>query len=349
MGDAEPPTEPDPFEDLTLDEDFVRGAEVVEESADARLARMARIEAEHRRLAETREVQQASLDRSLRRKARKARRARRLGGQWQRFTVIVVMMAVFAGLIVWNARSSKGTSALGDSPFADATSGSVSQADRPPPGVGEADQPLGVPTPPPLESSSYHFIATQDGTEEPVAYDPCRAIHVVVNGRTEIAGGDQLLQQALDDVGRATGLVFVIDPPTDEAPSEHRAAYQPDRYPGRWAPVLVAWSDPVETPELAGDVAGLAGSGWASVDRGSVYVSGDVTLDGPDLAEIAAIDGPTRVRSVIEHELGHLVGLDHVDDATQLMYPSIGTATGFADGDLTGLYRLGQGECFPTV
>ena len=81
-----------------------------------------------------------------------------------------------------------------------------------------------------------------------------------------------------------------------------------------------------------------------------MYVTGSVELDGPQLAEIAAgFEGLSGVRAVIAHELGHLVGLDHVDDPTQLMYPSTGLATSFADGDLTGLARLGQGECFPTV
>ena len=36
------------------------------------------------------------------------------------------------------------------------------------------------------------------------------------------------------------------------------------------------------------------------------------------------------------------MGLEHVDDPLQLMYPEIGTPDGLAAGDLNGLYQLGQ-------
>ena len=183
-----------------------------------------------------------------------------------------------------------------------------------------------------------------------MAYDPCRPIHVVINDRTVIAGGDQIVQDALAAVSRATGLQFVVDSATDEAPSDSREAYQPDRYPGRWAPVLIAWSDPSATPELAGDVQGIGGSSALSNGKKSVYVSGGIELDGPGLAEFLAVPGGAEeIRAVVEHELGHLVGLDHVQDTSELMNPVGGTVTTYADGDLTGLARLGQGECFPDV
>ena len=90
----------------------------------------------------------------------------------------------------------------------------------------------------------------------------------------------------------------------------------------RWAPVLIAWSDPIEIPELAGDVAG----------RGRQRVVSEASDGGVrDGADRARRSGPRRdptgprasprVRGVIEHELGHLVGLDHVNDPTQLMNP----------------------------
>ena len=62
---------PDPFEGLTLDDDFIRSASVVEESAEERLARLAAIDAEHKRLAAEREVRRAELDKTLRRNDRK--------------------------------------------------------------------------------------------------------------------------------------------------------------------------------------------------------------------------------------------------------------------------------------
>ena len=52
----------------------------------------------------------------------------------------------------------------------------------------------------------------------------------------------------------------------------------------------------------------------------------------------------------MQHELGHLVGLDHVQAATQLMYPeTTSDLTDFAPGDRQGLAALGRGTCFPEI
>lgn len=225
------------------------------------------------------------------------------------------------------------------------------RTDVPSPGFEASGTVLGSPPATPGTSDSYGFMAThEDGT--PVAYDPCRPVHLVVREAGAPPGGRRLLLEAVARVSAATGLRFVDDGTTTEAPSDDRAAFQPDRYGDRWAPVLVAWSTPDEQPDLTGDVAGQAGSVRTSRHGGpTVYVTGQVELDGPQLqARMARPSGEAVVRGVIEHELGHLVGLDHVDDPTQLMYPRTTAAvTDYADGDLEGLARLGRGVCDPDL
>jgi Matrixin len=55
-------------------------------------------------------------------------------------------------------------------------------------------------------------------------------------------------------------------------------------------------------------------------------------------------------RVIVLHELGHLVGLGHVEDPTQVMYPSSSyEVTSLAPGDINGLAKLGRGDCFPTL
>jgi hypothetical protein len=82
-----------------------------------------------------------------------------------------------------------------------------------------------------------------------------------------------------------------------------------------------------------------------SLDQGR-YVGGSVSLDGPQLAEILRRpNGHAQARAVVMHELGHLVGLDHVTNPRQVMLAENGTATEFGDGDRAGLTKLGSGGC----
>jgi hypothetical protein len=150
-------------------------------------------------------------------------------------------------------------------------------------------------------------------------------------------------------VSAASGLQFVYDGPTAEAPTNDRESYQPDRYGKKWAPILIAWSTPEEAPDLEGKIAGTGGSSSIQIPgEPYVYVTGQVQLDAPGLAESLAFpDGPAVIRAVIMHELAHVVGLDHVNDPTQLMYEENTGQLDFGAGDRAGLALLGTGKCVP--
>lgn len=340
----------DPFERVTFDESFVRAAPVQEATADERIERWRHVDEEHRRIIEQARAhvrEQAARGTSL-----PAPERPRPAGRW---AVVVVALLLIAFFVVRAREGGEDRVASADDPEQvdrpAAPTGAPLDAERPPAGVDASSEPIGTPAPVPAGGGPHVFAALQPDGAAPVAYDPCRPVHVVVNGRTAPAGADLALRDALAEVSAATGLRFVVDGPTTEAPVERRQPYQPDRYPGRWAPVLVAWSDPQETPGLAGSVAGRAGSTWVETPDGSVYVTGAVALDGPDLAEILATPGGATVaRAIVQHELAHLVGLDHVDDEGQLMYPeTVEGRTDFGAGDLAGLAALGTGACFPEV
>ena len=330
----------DPFAGLNLDEEFVRGAQVREPSAWSR-QRIHGVVDDHRRL----QQEWADELRSLRRARRRARVVRK-------GVALVVLVGLTAG--VWlRIRSTAPAQAPSATPPADvATSQVVSlEGGVPPPSPEEQPHPLGEPPPLPEGGGAYQFLMRQQGSDEPVAYEPCRPLHLVVNSRTAPPEGDQLLAEALAGIGRSTGLQLIFDGPTDEPPDARRAPYQPQRYGERWAPVLVAWSDPGEQPRLAGRTAGLGGSTAvrSSAENLEVYVSGGVVLDGPQLGRmLEERGGAAQVRSVILHELGHLVGLGHVDDESQVMHHG-GNVTEFGAGDLTGLALLGRGRCARSI
>jgi hypothetical protein len=218
---------------------------------------------------------------------------------------------------------------------------------HPTPGHEAAKAPLGVPIQAPIGGGPHAFVAEgSDGA--PVAYDPCRPIHYVIRPDNAPVGGEAILHGAFGRLTSVTGLRFVYDGGTDEQPSRGRELFQPDRYGDRWAPVVVAWQTYDENPSFLTDVAGEAGSAGVSFEGNKVFVTGSVSLDEAAFDDMLASPGGADVaRAIVLHELGHLVGLDHVSDASQLMYPSTSGVLDFAAGDLTGLAALGQGKCVP--
>jgi hypothetical protein len=196
---------------------------------------------------------------------------------------------------------------------------------------------------PAAHTDEYQFLA-RDFNGDPIRWNPCEPIHYVVNLGLAPEGSLQDVQEAVRRMSRATGVEFVDDGLTDEIPERRRPVYQPDRYGDRWAPVLIAWVDPDDTDiAFARDGHTAAGVAAPSVptDGTDILVSGwvAINLDDPNPSGFGSIgaQGP-----VVQHELGHVMGLDHVKSSGELMEPSGGGVTDFGSGDLEGLARLGR-------
>lgn len=219
-------------------------------------------------------------------------------------------------------------------------------------------KPVAIPRPAPADgrlapavpvttSGSHAFLHTDSGGN-PVGYDPCRPVRYVIRPDGMPASGERLVDEAIAVVSAASGLVFEYDGTTDEAPTVERQLIQPERYGDVWAPVLIAWSDETVLPELAGEVAGLGGSAAVpgSTGDGLWLAAGRVVLDTADVSSmLVRPDGFALALAIVVHELAHVVGLDHVQDPGELMYPVSSSRTDLGPGDLQGLALVGQVEC----
>ena len=257
------------------------------------------------------------------------------GPRWLAIAAVVLLVAALP-VWLWQARPFDSRLGLG--------------ADAPPAGIGAAQAPLGAPPVSPGGRGGYTFMRMQADGTEPVAYDPCRPIHFTIATDGLPDGGDTLVREAVETMSEASGLRFVDDGLTDEPPAPERDPYQPDRYGDRWAPVYISFATPDEVPGLAGRTIGLGGSTPRAAEDGVlVYVSGSVWLDRDAMTGLLRAGRRDSARAVVEHEIGHVIGLNHVSDGSQLMSESGGAVDGPADGDRRGLAILGRGACRPDL
>ncbi len=187
---------------------------------------------------------------------------------------------------------------------------------------------------------SYAFTATQRGSNEPVAYDPCRIIEIAVNPEGAPDNYDELVDTAIERTSDATGLALQRVGATDDRDFTRNGSSVASR-----PPVLVAWATPDEMPDLEGDVAGIGGSAALQSGNGKLrYVTGIVVLDRDTFGDFEDDEAPFA-QAIVDHEFAHLVGLDHVDDPDELMNEANVGVTTYGPGDREGLARLGGVDC----
>lgn len=188
-----------------------------------------------------------------------------------------------------------------------------------------------------------------DERGRPARWDPCRPIGFVVQAGWIPDAGRRDLAEALRRLSAASGLRFVDEGETDELPSRARAAFQPERYGERWAPLLIGWVPPDSTDLAIGDgTQGVAVAVAVPNRDGPSLVTGQVVLDATRRLA-SGFGAGTTDGEVLLHELTHAVGLGHVLDPTQVMYPqTTNSESQFGAGDRAGLAALGApAGCHP--
>ena len=182
---------------------------------------------------------------------------------------------------------------------------------------------------------------TEDG--DPVRWDPCTPIPWVLDTTNAPPDARETVSLAMARISAASGLEFEYRGATTELPSRDRSLVTTDG--GAWAPVLITWVPGDSTDLPLGDAERGVSVPVAVRDGGPrVFVTGQVVLNSDKRLLTGFEDRHASWGAVVLHELAHLVGLDHVDDPSQLMHPTPGFGpVELGAGDLAGLAAVGAG------
>lgn len=184
---------------------------------------------------------------------------------------------------------------------------------------------LGAPS-----SPGYAFVEVgSDGC--PLRWDPCTVIDWWYNP-TGAAAPESEVVAAVDAVAAATGLTF--------------------RHRGSTSMPVNQWLS-----SQLGFGTGLL-VGWGSLTPGVLGQTTTQHLDLPghtsEILRAGVVVDParganlTQLRAILRHEMGHVVGLDHVATPSSLMHPNLTTLSDYTAGDRNGLHLLGAAQgCVP--
>ncbi len=197
------------------------------------------------------------------------------------------------------------------------------------------------------ERDAYSFVG-ETAAGAPYRWDPCSPIRYQV----DLAG---MPESTLDDVreavrltSEASGLAFEFDglvqgtSPADLVRTMDFVAIGGDGS-AVWSPVLITFGSEALLRSLdVTDAAGVAFPVTSRLDADQL-VSGLIIVN-TDAHLVPGFANAMSIGPVLEHELGHIVGLGHVRAPFELMNPAP-VVRRWNVGDLAGLRRLGAGSC----
>lgn len=205
-------------------------------------------------------------------------------------------------------------------------------------------------------ASDYRFISQEADTsaatnQNPARWNPCQEIGYRINPGSMHASDLREVRQAFARIEQAGGLplryrgltsyVWTSTADAQALPADTALTFafaQPGRGPGR--------------SDLLGNarVVGVGGPVWRSTEQGKQIVAGHVVINSEVVSLLERGDDNGSRMNAYMHEIGHAVGLDHVDQPEQLMFPTLQPRIPavLGAGDVAGLRRVGAAAgCLP--
>jgi hypothetical protein len=188
-----------------------------------------------------------------------------------------------------------------------------------------------LPTAQPAIPAVYKFLATSnDGL--PARWDPCTTLTWGIDWSAAPVGFkrkafEKEAIQAMRELRSATGLGF-------------KRSFEPDN-----TSILIEFAPREDMPTE--DTLAYASVFLGGSDKAKQIIKSVITVD-PTMRERPEYRPPS-FRSVILHELGHSVGLDHADVKSEVMFPYSQDLISFQQGDRVALKKLGATNgCTPS-
>jgi hypothetical protein len=179
--------------------------------------------------------------------------------------------------------------------------------------------------------------------EQGARWSACEPIRFVINTQNAPKGAVEDFKLAIKKMNGASALDLEVIGTTKakSTPSWADSAGESD-----WRPVLISWATG-GTSILSDHASGTATNRAVTNSEGKrVIVSGQIVFNFEHDDMYTPGFGAYGSRTLLYmHEIGHVLGLDHVDDKDQMMYKNVAATVDAGAGDLTGLKALGKGGC----